>query len=315
MSSSIYFPRTVISSKDVVRKTCPVDLVPEEFEKEFLAVNGKSTGSQCIFPPNKPLVVPTTGQRSSVCIAPLKACTAEEQQTLSCMSHYAGGVATIGLASLLWDTKIPDIVADLNTFGGNGMGAATASSSRILSAINEYDLANKHYEDLKNHRASPAMISAARTKAEVAFRKMNRVFNEKSLDYLNNNTFGMRETTNAAGRTVWESIPVRDTKDVQKLSKFAKVGRVAGPGFIVLDGYLRANSVHNSWKNKDSDWQRKAVVESVSFGAGIATGVLVGAVIAMTPVGLIVGVVAGGAAAVGMDYGVKEIVGWMYDQW
>jgi len=43
--------------------------------------------------------------------------------------------------------------------------------------------------------------------------------------------------------------------------------------------------------------------------------VLVGAVIAMTPVGLIVGIVAGGAAAVGMGYGVKEIVGWMYDQW
>lgn len=52
---------------------------------------------------------------------------------------------------------------------------------------------------------------------------------------------------------------------------------------------------------------------SVSFGAGIATGVLVGTLIAMTSVGFIVGVFVGGAAAVGVGYGVKEIVGWIYD--
>lgn len=314
MPSLVYYPRTAISSREIARSACPVGMELSQFEQEFLASNGQIFGNQSIFPPSKPVAIPSSARGGSVCIAPLMACKAEEQQTLAHLSHYAGGAATIGLARLLWDTKIPDIVADLNTFGGNGMGAAVAQSSRVLSAINEYDLANKHYEDLKNHRASPAAINAAKVKAEAAFKKMNRIFNEKSISYLNDNTFGMRQATNAAGRTVWESIPVNDIADVQKLSRFAKVGRAAGPGFVVLDGYLRANSVHHSWKSNDPDWQRKAVVESVSFGAGITAGAVIGTVIALTPVGLFVGIVAGGAAAVGADYLVKDFTGWLYDQ-
>ncbi|WP_339806753.1 hypothetical protein, partial [uncultured Marinobacter sp.] len=282
---------------------------------KFLAANGQSSGHQCICPPNKPLVVPSSGQGDSVCIAPLKACTAEEQQTLSHLSHYAGGAATMGLANLLWDTKIAQYVGDLNTFGGNGMGAAAAQSNRVLSAINDYDLANKRYEDLKNHRASPAMINSAKMQADAAFKKMNRVLNDKSLNYLNNNTFGMRQTTNAAGRTVWESIPVADTADVRKLTGLAKVARVAGPGVVVFDGYLRASSVHRSWKNNDPNWQRKAVVEGSSFGLGILAGAVIGTVIAVTPVGLAIGIVVAGATAVGVDYAVKDFAGWMYDQW
>lgn len=221
----------------------------------------------------------------------------------------------MGLANLLWDTKIPDVVGDLNTFGGNGMGAVVAQSSRVLRVIDEYDLALKYYEDLKNHRAAPATVTAAKMKAEAAFKKMNQVLNEKSLNYLNTNTFDMRQTTNATGRTVWESIPVRDTADVQKLSRLAKVGRVAGPGFIVLDGYLRANDVHHAWKNNDPNWKRKAVVQGTSFGMGLVVGSAIGLVIAVTPVGLAIGLVAAGAAAVGMDYAVKEGVGRLYDWW
>ena len=159
------------------------------------------------------------------------------------------------------------------------------------------------------------MVNAAKLRAQAAFKEMNQILHAKSLNYLNNNTFKMRQTTNAAGRPVWESIPVRDTADVQKLAKLAKVSRVAGPGFIVLDGYLRANDVHHAWKNDDPNWECKAVVQSVSFGAGIGAGIFIGAVIALTPVGLIIGVVAGGAAAVGVDYAVKDRVGKMYDQW
>jgi hypothetical protein len=315
MPSSIYYPRTVTSSQEIARNTCPADMTSEEFEKRVLSANGQSSGIQRICPANRPVVVPSAGQGNPVSIGPIKACTFEEQQTLSHMSQYAGGAAVMGLANLLWDTKIPDIVGDLNTFGGNGMGAAVAQSSEVLGAIDKYDHANKLYEDLKNHRAAPRTVNAAKSRAEAAFKEMNRALNAKSLKYLNKNTFGMRQTTNAAGRTVWESIPVRDTADVQKLARFAKVGRVIGPGFIVLDGYLRANDVHHSWKNNDPNWERKAVVQGVSFGAGIGVGAVIGLVVAVTPVGLVIGIVAGGAAAVGADYLVKDFVGRMYDWW
>lgn len=315
MPSSIYYPRTPSSSKKIAQKTRPADMTSEAFERMFLAANGKSPDRQCVCSPSKPVVVPSAGQDRSVKIDPLKACTAEERQTLSHMSHYAGGATVMGLANLLADTKIPEAAGDLTTFGGNGMGSAVAQSDRVLGAINKYDLANKRYQDLKNHRAAPRTVNAAKTRAQAAFKEMNQVLNEKSLNYLNNNAFGMRQTTNAAGRTVQESIPVRNTADVEKLAKFAKVGRVAGPGFIVLDGYLRGKDVYQSWQNNNPSWQRKAVVQGTSFGFGIGAGAAIGAVIAFTPVGLAIGVVAGGAAAIGVDYGVKEFVGWAYDEW
>lgn len=313
MASSIYYPKTVTSSQEIARNTCPTDITSEEFEQKFLFANRLSAGSNSICRPNRPVVVPSADQSESVGLGPINACTFEEQQTLAHLSHYAGGGAVIGLADLLWDTKIPDVVGDLNTFGGNGMGAAVAQSSKVLGAINKYDLANKHYEDMKNHRAAPRMVNAAKLRAQAAFKEMNQILHTKSLNYLNNNTFRMRQTTNAAGRTVWESIPVRDTADVQKLSRLAKVGRVAGPGFIVLDGYLRANDVHRSWKNNDPNWKRKAFVQSGAFAGGIAAGAAVGMVVAFTPVGLVVGIVAAGAVAIGADYALKEVFGLMYD--
>lgn len=313
MPSSIYYPRTVTSSQEIARNACHADMILEEFEHKFLSANGQSPGKQYACPPNKPVLVPSADQGNAVSIGPIKACTVEEQQTLAHLSQYAGGAAVIGLADLLWDTKIPDVVGDLNTFGGNGMGAAVAQSSKVLGAINKYDLANKHYEDMKNHRAAPRMVNAAKLRAQAAFKEMNQILHAKSLNYLNNNTFRMRQTTNAAGRTVWESIPVRDIADVQRLSRLAKVGRVAGPGFIVLDGYLRANDVHHSWKNNDPSWKRKAFVQGGAFAGGIAAGAAIGMVVAFTPVGLVVGIVAAGAVAVGADYALKGWLGGFYD--
>ena len=193
------------------------------------------------------------------------------------------------------------------------MGAAVAQSDKLLGAINKYDLANKHYEDMKNHRAAPRMVNAAKLRAKAAFTEMNQILYSRSLNYLNNNNFKMRQTTNAAGRTVWESIPVRDTADVQKLAKFAKIGRVAGPGFILLDGYMRANNVYHSRKSGDPNWERKAFVQGGAFAGGIGAGVAIGMVMALTPVGLAVGIVAAGAVAVGADYAIKGFIGGFYD--
>ncbi|UDL05673.1 hypothetical protein [Marinobacter sp. CA1] len=156
------------------------------------------------------------------------------------------------------------------------------------------------------------MVHAAKLRAEAAFKEMNEILFTRSKNYLKNNTFRVRETTNMTGRSAWESIPVRDTADVQTLSRFAKMGRIAGPGFILVDGYLRANSVYHSWENGEN-WERKAVVEGGAFAGGIAAGAAIGLVIAFTPVGLVVGVVAAGAVAVGADYALKELLGNIYD--
>jgi len=313
MPSSIYYPNRVCSSRDIAKMSCPSDLSPEDFERRLLAANGRPISTSNLCAPHKPLLLPNARRDDSVDISQVLSCTPEQQHTLSHLSHYAGGAAVMGMADFLWDTRLPDVMGDLNTFGGNGMGAAVAQSNRVLDAINRYDIANKRFEDLKNHRAAPRMVNAAKLRADAAFREMNQVLYCRSLNYLNSTGFRMRQTTNGTGRPVWESIPVRDTADVQKLARFAKVGRVAGPGFILLDGYLRANSVHHAWKNGDPAWKREAVVQSGAFAGGIAAGAAIGFVIALTPVGLAVAVVAAGAVAVGSDYLLKGIFGDLYD--
>lgn len=311
MTSAIYYPKSVTSPQEIAESVCPSDMSSEEFARKFMEANWK--GSQpSVCQPNRPVAIPYGSVGGNVDISPIMACSKEEQQTLSHLSQYAGGAAVMGLADFLFETRIPSIVGDLNTFGGNGMGAAVAQSDTVLKAIDKYDLANKRYEDLKNHRAAPRMVQAAKMRAEAAFKEMNHILFSRSKNYLNNNTFRMRQTTNMTGRTVWESIPVRDTADVQKLTKFAKFGRVAGPGFILVDGYLRANSVYHSYR-EGGNWQRKAVVEGGAFAGGIVAGTAIGLAMALTPVGLVIGIVAAGAVAVGADYALKKLLGEIYD--
>lgn len=101
---------------------------------------------------------------------------------------------------------------------------------------------------------------------------------------------------------------------MQRLATLARYGRVAGPGLILVDGGLRANSVYSAWQNDDPEWTRMAVVEGGSFAMGIGVGVAVGFVMAITPVGLAVAIVAGGAVAVGADHVFKRFFSFLYDQ-
>ena len=114
---------------------------------------------------------------------------------------------------------------------------------------------------------------------------------------------------------MWQSIPADSTADVQKLTKLAKIARVAGPGVVLLDGFLRVNDVHHRRKNNDPGWEKHAVMQGSGFTAALFTTAIIGAVLAATPVGLAVGIVIGGAAGVGSDRLVKELAGWAYDQW
>ncbi|MBU3068578.1 hypothetical protein KOI40_02040 [Aestuariicella sp. G3-2] len=313
MASSIYYPQSACTLHNIAQSFCQNPESADDFASQVLRANPQTNSLNTHNAPNRPLVVPNTSLSSSVNLTELLCCRPEEHETLSQLSQQVGGATVMGLANMLWDTRIPDAVGDLNTFGGNGMGAALASSNNVLKAINEYDHALKHYEDLRNHRAAPRMVRAAQARADSAFGKMNQVLQMKSLNYLNTNTFKTRPTTNATGKQVWESIPVRDTSDVQKLAKFAKTARVVGPGFIVLDGYLRANSVYHMHQDNDPRWKREAFVQSVGFVGGIAAGALIGTVIAMSSLGIIIGLVAGGLVALAADQLSRLILENVYD--
>jgi hypothetical protein len=125
-------------------------------------------------------------------------------------------------------------------------------------------------------------------------------------------TFGTKESVNLNGRVVRESVPVSSCDDAQKLMKFAKFGKVAGPVFIALDGVFRTNSVIEKYNANDPTWKREAVVQSAGFTFGIAAGAVIGGAIALSPIGLAAGLVVGGAAALGADIGVKIAVEKIY---
>lgn len=218
----------------------------------------------------------------------------------------------MGTARLLSHLRLNEIMANMMTYGGGGISAAAALSDKVLSSIHYYDHVNAEYQKLKNHRAAPSTLRSMEQVVQRAFDKMNRELHARPLDYLNNTAFGMRQTTTVTGRQAWESVPVADAVDVQRLSRFAKAARIAGPGVVVLDGGLRTHAVYSAWQSGNPEWKRMAVVEGGSFAAGIAAGAAVGLILAATPVGLMLGIVAGGAVAVGADHIFKKFFDYIY---
>ncbi len=97
------------------------------------------------------------------------------------------------------------------------------------------------------------------------------------------------------------SIPISSHPDVQKLAKLAKFGKIAGPGFMVLDGALRTHKVANMYQENNAQWKREAVIQAGGFAAGIAAGVFIVFMIGFAPVGIVVGLVAAGAMAIAAD--------------
>lgn len=314
-SQAVLYSQSPCSLKSIAQATCPAGFNPSEYEQSLLNNNQHLTNSSRLSHPFKPTFL-TTDPNTKPRVTNqhrLAACNRDEQKVLANLSHYAGGSAVMGLANMMWDTKIPDAIGELNTFGGNGMGAAVAKSSHLLSAINDYDQAVQRLQDLQNHRAAPRTIRAAAKRAEYAFRTMKQRFSQASLRYLNNAEYKMRATKTVTGKPVWESIPVRDNGDIQKLAKFAKVGRIAGPGVIALDGYLRANKVAHMRKDNNPLWKREAFVQGGAFAVGIVAGVTLGAMLIPTALGLGVTIVFAGSLAVAIDYAARSILEFIWD--
>ena len=313
MAQALLYSKTPRSLQSIAHATRPIGTEPEQYESRLLQANASHPNLNSTVTPFRPTIL-TEGDNARVTnLHRIQACPAENQAVLANLSLHAGGAATMGLASFLWETKIPDAIGDMNTFGGNGIGAAVAKSNPVLAAIGEYDHAVKNYEDLLNHRAAPRTLRGAKAHMERAFEAMNRQFNRAALPYLNNAEYKMRQTTTVTGKPVWESIPVRDNADVIKLEKLTKVGRIAGPGIIAIDGYLRANKVHHMRKENNPAWKREAFIQGGAFAAGIIVGAAIGTVVTLTPGGLIIAFIAGGVAGVTLDRIAQSGFGRLHD--
>ncbi len=309
MAGYLHYPTSPCSINDIAKQTCINPNTIEEYTSTLNAANSR------IANPNskqtvRPFILPT----SSGSNFHIPACTPQEHETLKYLSASIGGVGTMALADLLWETKIPGYISDMNTFGGNGIGAAARSSSLILNDIAHYDKVLSEFEGLRNHGAVQATLARKEPEVKRAFTKMNNRLNAKSQQILKKHAVKTREVLNQTGRVVRESIPISSHADVQKLAKFAKGARILGPGAILLDGYFRANNVVHEYKNNNPEWKRSAVVQTVGFAAGVVAGIVIGFVFAPAFGGIILTLAVAGATGVVMDKLATGFAGVVYDR-
>ncbi len=309
MAGYLHYPTSPCSINDIAKQTCIDPNTIEEYTSTLNAANSR------IANPNskqmvRPFILPKSSSNSAIHIP---ACTPEEHHTLKYLSASIGGAGVMALADLLWETKIPSVVSDLNTFGGNGMGAAARASGLILNDIAHYDKVLSEYEGLRNHGAVQATLARKEPEVKRAFTKMNNRLNAKGQQILKKHAVKTREVLNQTGRVVRESIPISSHADVQKLAKFAKGARILGPGAILLDGYFRANNVVHEYKNNNPEWKRSAVVQTASFGLGIGAGIFIGFVFAPAFGGIIFTLAVAGTVGVIADKVTQIVIEKAYD--
>lgn len=304
MSHLLHYPRRSCSLNDLAKTACVNPQDVDSYVKILASANRKQ--ADVIQSKTSPILLTSNADTN----ISFPQCTMQEHKALASLSHTVGGAGVMALADLVWGlTK-----NNSTTFAGGAGEAISQTSDIIVDSVNKYQKELKVYEDLRNHGAVKATLNRHEPKVRNAFNKMNTVLDAKGQHFLHKYAAQTRETKNLNGRIVRESIPITNHRYVKKLSHLAKVGKVAGPGLVLLDGFMRYNSVSEMYKAKDAMWKRQAVVETSSFVAGIAAaGAIATFVVLMTPAGLVVGLVAGGIAAVGFDWGVKLGVGAVYD--
>ena len=220
------------------------------------------------------------------------------------------------------------------------LGVMGASTSVYATRIGGFAGAVKNYQDaLMNYRSvvsgGAAAKSLAKQKVISAFEKMQKYFRHE----LNTVTAAVKARRGTPLTSSERALNIaRSSRNVVKLNianqiqannlvKFTKHAKFMGNGLAVIDFASRAGNVHNTYK-EGGNWERDLFIESSSFAASAAAGVLavkagtaaLGFLVMATPigwVGLIVGgvAVAGVAAAtsIGVNSAIKENSGSWYD--
>lgn len=309
MTHYLYYPRSACSLDDIVHFVCGKQ-TDDTAKGKLKAANYHIKNAEQLNHRGTPIILPDTMSSST----DLPICTAQEHRRLDKLSRHVGGVATLALAELIDELKIPSFASDMNTFGGNGIGAAAKASSFMINDIAHYDKLLKEYYDLKNHRAAPATLMRKEVELKSAFTKMNKSLNRRGQHILQKHKSKNKQVVTQTGKVGFEPIPINNQADARRLAKLAKFGKVAGPGFMLMDGYFRYDKVATMYNENNSNWKREAAVQSSGFLAGIAAGAAIVFVIGTAPVGLVVGIVAAGGAAVVADKTVTGMAGYFYDK-
>ena len=133
---------------------------------------------------------------------------------------------------------------------------------------------------------------------------LNRIKNKKGTVYTN----AERGIGQAKGSRTIKPIQFTTTTEFQNLRAFESGANILGKGLIVLDAGIRAGKVHTDYVS-GKDWQKRAAVETTSFGTstifGIAAGQAtvsaasgLGIALLATPVGWVI--IIGAAITVGI---------------
>jgi hypothetical protein len=267
---------------------------------------------------SQPIVLPDNigGKLSGVNHAEMftKRCITSDACNLAAITSDIGGQNTLALAAVANKYDLYSKAADLNTFGGGGLGAGTVRASGFLQALAKYDEALAKYESFRNHRAVPATLRPLELKAKQAFSVLQVEFNRETKMLLQSGSINTQVVplNTANSRTVSRSIPLTDFNSVQSLSRFARYGKGLGYGLVGLDGYFRYQQVKQR-RMMNGNWQREAWMQGVGFGTGLVVGAVTFAML-LGPFGIVLGIVAAGMAAVMVDKMAVYGTGLIYDQ-
>ncbi len=236
-------------------------------------------------------------------------------RNLSKMTETMPGPHVAALAEVSQHLGLREIAPDLNTFGGAGLSAATARSSDFLTALKKYDDALAEYFAYKSHRAAPGTVSRLKLVADNAFKELQIKFNNETTRFLNRYPPKMETIVQPRpGRpnfTIHREVPLTSASGAQSLAKFARYGKALGYGMVALDGYFRYQTV-NDIRMRGGNWQREAWAQGAGFITGVGLGIASFAIL-LGPLGIVVGILVAGAAAVMIDKGIVSLTRNIYD--
>lgn len=212
--------------------------------------------------------------------------------------------------------------ADLNTYGGAGLGQALKKAGRIYEAIDEVDQALNRYVRANSASADKGV---ARQALQQAYRRLQTQFGQEIRRFMRQRppSWPRRpqglSTRHALRMVASETrgnrglgyLRVTDTVGVRRLSKFMKHGQVLGRVMIFTDLGFRGTNVYLS-AQQGRNWQRTATQELFGLAGSMALGGGA-ALFIFGPYGILIALVAVGALAILGDYGGKFLGGIVYD--
>ena len=182
----------------------------------------------------------------------------------------------------------------LNKESGGLIGAGVGAIDNRLTGFNKAILKSQRAleEVRKGYQAKIPKLELYKLEqtARELLREMKYNFQAELTKYMGN--------ARASGRgTVWSNpdraiaiaksgrtatpIQLSNAKEMQRIKEFGLVGKLAGPGLLILDVGIRIGNVHVDHMS-GLDWQKRAALEITGFGgAGVggAVGVSVGSAV------------------------------------